>query len=64
MIAERTTTQKPGLTMRQAAIILNVHPKRIYKLAELGQIKTYRGVDSRMMVSPEEVYLYQQNHAH
>lgn len=50
-----------GYTMRQAAILMGVHEKRIYQLVKEHRINSYTGVDGKMMVTKEEIYHYIRN---
>ncbi len=47
-----------GFTLPEASKIIGCHPKHIYKIVSRGDLRPFLGLDSRLRLSREELYLY------
>jgi excisionase family DNA binding protein len=49
---------EPGFTLPEAAKILGIHDKSIYRLVNQQRIQAFVGLDSRLRISKEELHYY------
>ncbi len=49
---------EPGWTLPEAAKLLGIHEKSIYRLVKQNKIQAFLGLDNRLRISREELYYY------
>lgn len=49
---------EPGWTLPEAAKLLGIHEKSIYRLVKQDKIQAFLGLDNRLRISREELYYY------
>jgi len=49
---------EPGFRLPEAAKILGIHDRSIYRLVNQQRMQTFLGLDSRLRISREELYYY------
>jgi excisionase family DNA binding protein len=48
----------PGFTLPEAAKILGIHDKSIYRLVNQQKMQAFLGLDNRLRISKEELHYY------
>jgi len=54
----QTLLPEAGYTLPEAAKILGVHDKSIYRLVNQRKIQAFLGLDNRLRISREELHYY------
>ncbi len=49
---------EPGWTLPEAAKLLGIHEKSIYRLVRQDKIRAFLGLDNRLRISKEELHYY------
>ncbi len=49
---------EPGWTLPEAAKLLGIHEKSIYRLVKQDKIQAVLGLDNRLRISKEELHYY------
>jgi excisionase family DNA binding protein len=49
---------EPGWTLPEAAKLLGIHEKSIYRLVKQDRIRAFLGLDNRLRISKEELHYY------